>query len=157
MSTFTEHYNFIKPGEGDFYDIQDMNENMDTLDGLLAENEAATENINEKIGTAEDTGTGTVFGKLNQLSSGSKTGLTAIKSIQHIFYTPPGNTTSGSIEIEAVDPSKCIVIFERLKEYINSSLPALKYTLHENSLTFTFANLASGSIREYGFWIIEFN
>ena len=29
MSTFTENYDFIKPDNEDYYDIQDFNENMD--------------------------------------------------------------------------------------------------------------------------------
>ena len=39
MATYTDNFNLIKPSEDDFYDIQDMNENMDTLDGVLAEME----------------------------------------------------------------------------------------------------------------------
>ena len=30
MSTFTENYDFIKPDNEDYYDIQDFNENMDS-------------------------------------------------------------------------------------------------------------------------------
>ena len=32
MSTFTENYDFIKPDNEDYYDIQDFNENMDAID-----------------------------------------------------------------------------------------------------------------------------
>ena len=37
MSTFTENYDFIKPDNEDYYDIQDFNENMDAIDAQLAQ------------------------------------------------------------------------------------------------------------------------
>lgn len=52
MSTFTENYNLIKPGEEDYYDVQDFNENMDTIDGQMAETERELKSISEKIGTS---------------------------------------------------------------------------------------------------------
>ena len=39
MSTFTENYDFIKPDNEDYYDIQDFNENMDAIDAQLAQAE----------------------------------------------------------------------------------------------------------------------
>lgn len=32
MATFTEHYDLIKPGTDDYYDVADFNENMDAID-----------------------------------------------------------------------------------------------------------------------------
>ena len=58
MSTFTENYDLIKPGSEDYYDVQDFNENMDTIDAQLAEAEAKIQTIHaeldaisERIGT----------------------------------------------------------------------------------------------------------
>ena len=35
MATFTEHYDLIKPGTDDYYDVADFNENMDAIDTQL--------------------------------------------------------------------------------------------------------------------------
>jgi len=35
MATNTEHYDLIKPDESDFYNIDDHNTNMDTIDGVM--------------------------------------------------------------------------------------------------------------------------
>lgn len=77
MSTFTEHYNLIMPSSEDYYDVQDFNENTETLDGLLYEQETAIANVGEKvdgvaekIGSPGDEGTDTLFGCLSNQSSG---------------------------------------------------------------------------------------
>ncbi|MBR4016139.1 MAG: hypothetical protein IKI88_08100 [Anaerotignum sp.] len=64
MATFTEHYNLMKPGEEDYYDVLDFNENMDTIDGMMAQMETAAEGISEKIGTP--VGSETVFSLLHE-------------------------------------------------------------------------------------------
>ena len=46
MATFTEHYDLIKPGTDDYYDVADFNENMDAIDTQLyqAEQDMAGKN-----------------------------------------------------------------------------------------------------------------
>lgn len=55
MSTFTENYDFIKPDNEDYYDIQDFNENMDAIDAQLAQAEQKVAAIQASIATAEET------------------------------------------------------------------------------------------------------
>ena len=54
MSTFTENYDFIKPDNEDYYDIQDFNENMDAIDAQLAKAEQKAAAIQASIATAEE-------------------------------------------------------------------------------------------------------
>ena len=54
MSTFTENYDFIKPDNEDYYDIQDFNENMDASDAQLAQAEQKAAAIQASIATAEE-------------------------------------------------------------------------------------------------------
>ena len=54
MSTFTENYDFIKPDNEDYYDIQDFNENMDAIDAQLAQAEQKAAAIQASIATAEE-------------------------------------------------------------------------------------------------------
>ena len=54
MSTFTENYDFIKPDNEDYYDIQDFNENMDAIDAQLAAAEQKAAAIQASIATAEE-------------------------------------------------------------------------------------------------------
>ncbi len=49
MAEFTENYNLIKPSEEDYYDVQDFNENMDTIDAQMAETEAEIEGLGQKL------------------------------------------------------------------------------------------------------------
>lgn len=53
MSTFTENYDFIKPDNEDYYDIQDFNENMDAIDAQLAQAEEKMAAVQAGIATAE--------------------------------------------------------------------------------------------------------
>ena len=148
MSTFTENYSLIKPDEEDYYDVADFNENMDTIDTLMAETETEMANISNKIGTPEDTSTETIFGLLNN-------GGSLIKSIQHVTFAPTKDKTSGSVSISTVDPARCIVIMERLKDTTNSGLKLLNYTLNEDSISITH-DTSGPTYLLYGFWVIEF-
>ena len=47
MSTFTENYDFIKPDNEDYYDIQDFNENMDAIDAPQSPSYGGTLTIQE--------------------------------------------------------------------------------------------------------------
>lgn len=165
MSNLTENYNLIKPNSEDYYDIRDFNENMDTIDAQLAQAEtrlAAVDTqltqaeeslaaINEKIGSPNDSGKNTLFGCMN----GTPTSV--IKSIQHITYTLVKFSTGTSISISTVDPSKCIVIFERLEDRFEY-LSRLNYTLDAATLTVEHYNYGNSEFcdAKFGFWIVEF-
>lgn len=153
MATYTENYNLTKPEEADFYTVEDMNDNMDTLDSLLAEGETAMERIDEKIGTAAEGET--VLGLLQEVKNGMGTG-GLIKSLQRVTHTVPASSNSSSVSISPVDPSKCLVIMERLEDDTNSGCDKLIYTLEESRITMTHYSRSSAMIR-LGFWIIEFN
>lgn len=157
MATFTENYNLIKPSEEDYYDVQDFNENMDAIDGQLAETAEEVDGIGNKIGTAADEGTETVFGKLNQISGGM-TGVQLIKSIQHVTYSVSRETSSGTCSIRTVDPSRCFVIFERLQDNSSSGTSRVTYSLSATSLSISHSSYSasSGTNIIVGFWIVEF-
>lgn len=65
MATFTEHYDLIKPGSDDYYDVADFNENMDAIDTQLYQAEQDMAGVSEKIGNPGDEGTDTIFGLLH--------------------------------------------------------------------------------------------
>ena len=149
MATYTENYSLLKPGEEDFYSIEDFNENMDTIDTLMAENETAVNGIDGKIGNPGDTGTGTLFGAV--AAAGNNTG-SVIKSIQRV--TAYGNISlSKTIDINKVDTSKTFVIMERLRGAVDSHA-SVSYSLSSTSITVSASN--SSNEISIGFWIIEF-
>lgn len=65
MATFTEHYDLIKPGTDDYYDVADFNENMDAIDTQLYQTEQDMAGVSEKIGNPGDEGEDTLFGLLH--------------------------------------------------------------------------------------------
>lgn len=65
MATFTEHYDLIKPGTDDYYDVADFNENMDAIDTQLYQAEQDIAGVSEKIGNPGDKGEDTLFGLLH--------------------------------------------------------------------------------------------
>lgn len=65
MATFTEHYDLIKPGTDDYYDVADFNENMDAIDIQLYQAEQDMAGVSEKLGNPGDQGTDTIFGLLH--------------------------------------------------------------------------------------------
>ena len=144
MATYTENYNLIKPDSEDYYDIQDFNDNMDSVDTLLAEAEAATESINEKIGTPTEAGQ-TLF---SLLQNGSAAGFTAIKSLQRVVC--PENKNQ-DFPINTVVPENCLVLSQRLFDASNTGCCSFEYTLTATSLHATCNSLISVE-----FWIIEF-
>jgi len=147
MATFTEHYSLIKPDEADYYDVSDFNENMDSIDGLIAESASAMAEISGKIGEAADTGEDTLFGKLN--SGGS-----LIKSIQTVDLSSAAYQGSANKAINPVDPSKCIVLMQHLQDSTHHSAKVL-YTLTENNISYTSTSNVSGELY-LRFQIIEF-
>ena len=54
MATYTENYNLTLPAENEYYNVEDFNENFETIDTMMAENESVSNEINEKIGTPEN-------------------------------------------------------------------------------------------------------
>ncbi len=82
MAQNTEHYNLVKPDYTDPADVSQLNDNMDTIDGILwqlanagADDEllAKVQEILDKIGETDDTGgstvAGTVMAKLNNIQA----------------------------------------------------------------------------------------
>ena len=65
MATFTEHYDLIKPGTDDYYDVADFNENMDAIDTQLYQAEQDMAGVSEKIGNPVEEGEDTLFGLLH--------------------------------------------------------------------------------------------
>ena len=146
LASYTENYNLTKPDEADYYDIAEFNANMDAIDCCIAETAAEVAGVSEKIGKAEDTGTETIFGKLNQMASGSGTGLTAIKSIQTFHCNSP--TT---FALQTVVPQNCIVYINRLQDISGSGGGTVTYSLKESELQVTNMTYLQAE-----FWIIEF-
>lgn len=146
MATHTTNYNLTMPAETDFYDVAAFNENFAAIDGLLAENEGVSREINEKIGTPEKNET--VFSLLKN-GGGS-----VIKSIQRVTYSAIYNKTAGSVDIKKVDPAKTIVLFERLND--TSSLSSIDYTLTADSINLTHEATGSTGTLVIGFWVVEF-
>ena len=149
MATYTENYNLTLPAENEYYNVEDFNENFETIDTMMAENEAVSNEINEKIGTPENGET--VFSLLKN-SGGS-----VIKSIQRILYSYSSSNTSVSKEINEVNPSKCIVIMERLYDTSNSGTAQVAYTLNATTLDISHGSGTMSNSLKLGFWIIEFN
>lgn len=141
MSTFTEHYHLIKPGEGDFYDVQDFNENFDQIDARLAQNNATLD------------GLGDALAGLTQ--GGGMQGV--VKSIQRKTYSIRSDADSGScILFPKVKPEKCLVIMERLKDSTNSGCAYIDYELSEETLNISHSSYSSSPNVVVGFWIVEF-
>lgn len=143
MATYTENYNLIMPEENDFYNVENYNENFQMIDDVMATAENELSKLNDKIGTPDDNGNKTVFGLLNS-------GTSFIKSIQHIIRSTDDSNT---VSINTVDPSKCIVIMERL-QFPNTKNSSVTYDLEASIFTSTIS--ADGYFASAGFWIIEF-
>lgn len=156
MATFTENYNLIKPSEEDYYDVQDFNENMDAIDGQMMETAAEVDGIGNKIGTAADEGTETVFGKLNQIS-GKMTGVQLVKSIQHIKYAnaASGNNASRIVAIEPVNPERSLVFCHDAASS-NALNMQYSFTLNTDSISVSHPSFSDANVVVLYFQIIEF-
>lgn len=155
MSTFTENYNLIKPQEEDYYDVQDFNENFDTIDSQMAVTEQAVTDVSEKIGASADSGAATVFGKLNQVVQAVE-GIRLVKSIQHVKYSASQGDSGGKCRLKSVDPSRCFVIMERLHDTESSGLTYFSYTLNATEIEVSHVKFTSIPGFTIGFWVIEF-
>ena len=126
MSTFTENYDFIKPDNEDYYDIQDFNENMDAIDAQLAQAEQKAAAIQASIATAEES-LAAINKKLGtppdgqSISSLLQNGGSVIRSIQYVVYAAPKTPSyGGTLTIQEVAPEKTFVITERLNNISDS-------------------------------------
>ena len=147
MATYTDNYNLLKPGEEDFYSVEDFNENMDTIDALLAENETAVNGIDAKIGNPGDTDTSTLFGAVNHGGTGS-----IIRRIQYVTVSRT-HSINETISIDPVDTTKSFVIMEFLKGRTDGTF-SIDYKLKADGIEVD-ASVNDGGIA-LGFWIIEF-
>lgn len=160
MSTFTENYDFIKPDNEDYYDIQDFNENMDAIDAQLAQAEQKVAAIQASIATAEET-LAAINKKLGtppdgqSISSLLQNGGSVIRSIQYVVYTAPKSPSyGGSVTIQEVTPEKTFVITERLNNNFDS-LINFSYTLSSNAITVKHTGCDVDTVK-IGFWVVEF-
>ena len=160
MSTFTENYDFIKPNNEDYYDIQDFNENMDAIDAQLAQAEQKAAAIQASIATAEET-LAAINKKLGtppdgqSISSLLQNGGSVIRSIQYVVYTAPKSPSyGGSVTIQTVNLEKTFVITERLNNNFDS-LINFSYTLSSNAITVKHTGCDVDTVK-IGFWVVEF-
>lgn len=162
MSSFTENYDLIKPSAEDYYDIQDFNENMDAIDSQLAQAEARAAKIQTGLAEAEKT-LAAINEKLGtppegqSISSLLQSGGSVVKSIQYVTYAILQDKSEGSVSIKEVNPDKCFVIFERLRDYYNS-ITKIEYTLSATALSFTHNSVGYSNFKQtlFGFWVVEF-
>ena len=160
MSTFTENYDFIKPDNEDYYDIQDFNENMDAIDAQLAQAEQKVAAIQASIATAEET-LAAINKKLGtppdgqSISSLLQNGGSVIRSIQYVVYTAPKSPSyGGTVTIQTVNLEKTFIITERLNNNFESLLN-FSYTLSSNAITVKHTGCDVDTVK-IGFWVVEF-
>ena len=160
MSTFTENYDFIKPDNEDYYDIQDFNENMDAIDAQLAQAEQKVAAIQASIATAEET-LAAINKKLGtppdgqSISSLLQNGGSVIRSIQYVVYTAPKSPSyGGTVTIQTVNLEKTFIITERLNNNFDSLLN-FSYTLSSNAITVKHTGCDVDTVK-VGFWVVEF-
>jgi hypothetical protein len=160
MSTFTENYDFIKPDNEDYYDIQDFNENMDAIDAQLAQAEQKAAAIQASIATAEES-LAAINKKLGtppdgqSISSLLQNGGSVIRSIQYVVYTAPKSPSyGGTVTIQTVNLEKTFVITERLNNNFDS-LINFSYTLSSNAITVKHTGCDVDTVK-IGFWVVEF-
>ena len=159
MSTFTENYDFIKPDNEDYYDIQDFNENMDAIDAQLAQAEQKAAAIQASIATAEES-LAAINKKLGtppdgqSISSRLQNGGSVIRSIQYVVYTAPKSPSyGGTVTIQTVNLEKTFIITERLNNF--DSLLNFSYTLSSNAITVKHTGCDVDTVK-IGFWVVEF-
>ena len=127
MASFTENYQLKKPDDEDYFNIADVNGNMDMVDAELhqlaaalgnAANQPALESLIATIGETNHTGgtdsAGSVMAKLNAIQKKIPLIPTSIiKSVQKGIFTQNSSASSTiSIPVNAVNPSKCFVLLD---------------------------------------------
>lgn len=171
MATYTENYNLIKPGAEDYYDVEDFNSNMDTLDNAMAETEAEVNKINSKVETemnsigkkmdAAQSGIDSISSKIGTPPSGQslvsmlQSGSSVIRSIQRVIYTTTiSMQNSGTVSIQPVNIGKTVVFSERLTNG-HSNLINYSYTLNSDYISLSH-DPAAPNYLSLGFWVVEF-
>ena len=158
MSSFTKNYNFIQPGNEDYYDVQDFNENMEAIDTQLAATEKGVEQLGKEVkqglsGIAATLGTPPHGQTLTSLL---QNGGSVVRSVQHLVYVPADSRAgSATIPIQPVNPAKTIVFSERLIN-INPTPVNYDYTLNSNAIVITHTVCQDVTIFKVGFWVLEF-
>ena len=156
MSTFTENYDFIKPDNEDYYDIQDFNENMDAIDAQLAQAEQKAAAIQASIATAEES-LAAINKKLGTPPDGQSISslLQNGGSVQYVVYTAPKSPSyGGTVTIQTVNLEKTFIITERLNNNFDSLLN-FSYTLSSNAITVKHTGCDVDTVK-IGFWVVEF-
>lgn len=131
-----------------------MDTDLTNLLNYVLENADVIGVIN-RLGETTDTGgtatAGTVYAKLNTLL-GYKAG---VKSIQRVTGTSTSGQTSTTYNISTVNSSRCIVLFERLRDTA-STTSSIGYSLSNTNIVVNYPEFSSTGGVGYGFWIIEF-
>ena len=135
---YSENYGFALPDDGDFYDIAPVSDNFDAIDGILTEQDANLTEINSKIGTPGDSGSETLFGLL-----GNSGGF--IRSFQTVDLNSTAYQGKASKNINPVDPSKCIVLMQRLQDSTHHSAKVLD-TLTATDISYISESTVNGEL-----------
>lgn len=159
---YTENYNLILPEQEDYYDVDEFNQNMEVLDGAVAELSAEVDGLgakldeldeklsalDSKIGTQGDNGTDTVYGLL-------KSGTQVFKSWHRYVFSNAANTSMGTITLtESVNPERCIVLTERLRNTTDQTL-LYDYVLTDSKITVSHQTLSGTDQLRLGFTVVE--
>ena len=155
MATFTTNYDLIKPGNDDYYDIADFNENMDAIDGQLSLTEQEVTKVKEeleelkngmgqneslaaidrKIGNSTDQTNTTVFGaiathKKATDATSTKIGTSADQTATTVFGSiATQKKVTDAINEKIGTPSDSETLFSALKRYRQ----IYKYYTYENA------------------------
>lgn len=158
MATYTENYNLIKPGAEDYYDVEDFNNNMDTLDGVMAAAANELEGVSGKMDTAQNS-IDSISSKIGTPPSGQslvsmlQSGGSVIRSTQRVSLLNSEGTQS-TVTIQPVNPAKCFMFSERLKNDYQT-LSDYDYTLTSTAIHVTHTWMVANALH-LGFWIVEF-
>ena len=161
MANYTKNYNLILPEQEDYYDVEQFNSNADTIDAQMAETEQKITGLNSKLdellekisaldnklGTAADTGSSTLYGLLNSRKE-------VFKSWNRYTYTNTGGQPSYKIAIKTVDPTRCIVLVERLLN-TDSAIRPYQYVLNADHIYVSHANWTSSGVLGLAFTVVE--
>lgn len=169
MANYTENYNLIMPAQEDYYDVQEFNDNMEAIDTGMAELDAEVSGLGTKL-DALDTKVTTLSGKINALdakigtqndAAGTNTlygllknNVPVFKSWNRYTYSNAASVSTGSISINEVDPTRCIVLVERLKN-LSSELMNYDFTLNSTEISLNHAPIGAANHLILAFTVIE--
>lgn len=117
-------------------------------------------NLDPNCGFAKEETAQEILDAVNSMETSLTGELTAnvVKSVQHVFYTIPAESSGGTIPISTVDLSKSFVLFELLCEQV-TYVKNVSYTLNATNITVSYSPVGNGmdvGAIVYGFWVIEF-